>query len=101
MKMMHNYYAACLFHYDREYAVLALNHSILVCIDDKYRVKIGEQDAPVASAGRGRQAIVRSGMLLQAADHNSMKIGVLSLPLFWYVTSQMKLAARGTLGLRW
>jgi hypothetical protein len=53
-----------------------------VCIDVKYRVKIGELDAPEASAERGRQMIVCSGMLLQAAYHNFMKIRVLSHPLF-------------------
>lgn len=45
-----------------------------MCTDDKHRVKIGEPDAPLASVERGRQVIVRSGMLLQAADHNFMII---------------------------
>ena len=56
----------CLFCYERKYAVLVRSHSIFVCIDDKHRIKIGELDAHVASAerARGRQVIVRSGMLL-------------------------------------
>ena len=71
------HYAACLFRYDREYAILLRNHSIFVCIDDKHRVEIGEPGAPVASAERGRQVIVRSGMLLQAADHDFTKFSVI------------------------
>ena len=39
-----------------------------MCTDDKHWIKIGEPDAPVASAERGRQVIVYSGMLLQAAE---------------------------------
>ena len=54
--------AHCLFRYEREYAVLIRNHSTFACIDDKHRIKVGE---PVASAERGRQVIVRSGMKLQ------------------------------------
>ena len=48
--------------------VLVKSYSIFVCTDDKYRIKIGEPDAPVASAERGRQVIVYSGMLIQAAE---------------------------------
>ena len=36
--------------------------------DDKHWINIGELDAPVASAERGRQVIVYSGMLVQAAE---------------------------------
>ena len=66
------------FCYDREYAVLMISHSNFACIDDKHRVKIGEPDAPVASMERG-QVIVHSGMWLQAADHDFMKFGIISL----------------------
>ena len=62
------YYAACLFCYEREYSVLVKSHSIFAWTDDKHQIKIGEPDAPVASAERGRQIIVHSGMLVQAAE---------------------------------
>ena len=56
----HSHYA-CLFRYEREYAVLMRPYSIITCIDEKHRVKIGEPDAPVVSDERGRQVIVHSG----------------------------------------
>ena len=80
------HYAACLFCYEREYAVLMRSHSIFACIANKHRVKIGEPDAPVASAEQGGQLIVHSWGQLQAADHN-----------LCCVTYQMKLVAHGTL----
>lgn len=60
----HSHYATCLFQYERKYAVLMRPYSIITCIDEKHRVKIGEPDAPVASAERGRQVIVHSGRQL-------------------------------------
>ena len=71
------HYAACLFRYEREYTILLRNHSIFVCIDDKHRVKIGKPDAPVASVEGGRQVILRSGMLLQASDHDFTKFSII------------------------
>ena len=47
------HYAAYLFCYEREYAVLMRSHPNFACIDDKHGVKIGEPDAPVVSAERG------------------------------------------------
>ena len=42
------------------YSVLVKSHSIFVWTDDKHQIKIGEQDAPVASTERGRQVIVQA-----------------------------------------
>ena len=44
--------------YMREYAQLMRNVSVLVCVDDKHRVKEGKPSVPVAAAERGRQVIV-------------------------------------------
>ena len=52
-----------------------------MCIDDKYQVKIGELDAPVASAERGRQVIARSGMLLQATEDTKSLMTFVSIML--------------------
>ena len=57
-----------------KYAVLIRSHFIFVCINDKHWIKIGELDAPVASVERGRQIIVRSGMLLQATEDTIEKL---------------------------
>ena len=62
-----SHYAACLFRYEREYALLVRDHAIFVCIDDKHRIKVGEPDAPVSSAERGRHIIVHSGTSLQSS----------------------------------
>ena len=64
-----SHYAACLFRYEREYALLVKDHAIFACIDDKHWIKVGEPDAPVASAERGRQVIVHSGTSLESSDH--------------------------------
>eukprot|EP00731_Ephydatia_muelleri_P010010 Em0005g596a len=53
-----SHYAACIYRYQREYAVQMQQQCVFVCIDDKHRVKIGEPNCPVASAERGRQVIV-------------------------------------------
>ena len=92
------HYAACLFPYERKYAVLMRSHSNFACIDDKHRVKIGELDAPVASAEQGRQVIVHSGMQLQAADHEFMKFSIIP-SWFCCVTYQMKSVVHGTVTL--
>ena len=65
-----SHYAACLFRYEREYALLVKDHAIFACIDDKHWIKVGEPDAPVASAERGRQVIVHSGTSLESSDHD-------------------------------
>ena len=54
-----------------------ITYSTFVCIDDKHRVKIGEPDAPVAFAERGRQVIVHSRTRLEAADHDFMKFSII------------------------
>ena len=63
-----SHYTACLFRYEREYAVLMRRYSTFACIDDKHRIKIGEPGTPMASAERGRQVIVHSGTSLQQHD---------------------------------
>ena len=53
-----SHYCACIFRYMREYALMMRDVSVLVCVDDKHRVKVGEPSCPVAAAERGRQVIV-------------------------------------------
>ena len=67
----------CLFHYEREYAVLMRRYSTFTCIDDKHSVKIWELDASVATAERGRQVFVHSGTWLEAADHDFTKFSII------------------------
>ena len=51
--------AACIFWYMRQYAVLFCRLSVFACLDDKHKVKVGEQNYPVAAAERGRQVLVQ------------------------------------------
>ena len=46
------HYAACIFRYMREYAILFCRFSVLACLDDKHKVKVGEPGFPVAAAER-------------------------------------------------
>ena len=71
------HYAACIFRYEREYAVLMRENAVFACIDDKHRIKVGEPDFPVASAERGGQVIVPSGSQLLAGDHDFTKYSLI------------------------
>ena len=51
------HYAAALFRYQRELAVLLRDHSVFVSLDDKHRIKVGEPGFPVAAAERGRRVL--------------------------------------------
>ena len=72
-----SHYAACIYGYERAYAVLMRQHAVFLSIDDKHRVKIGEPDLPVASAERGRQVVVPVGSQLLAADHDFTKFSII------------------------
>ena len=90
-----SHYAACLFWYEREYAVLMRAYSTFVCIDDKHRVKIGEPDAPVAS-------LKEVGRLLFIQQHDWKLQTMISRslasnhPWCWYATYQKRCLARGS-----
>lgn len=52
------HYAACIFQYMREYAVLFRRFSVFACLDDiKHKVKVGEPNYLVAAAECGRQVL--------------------------------------------
>ena len=72
-----SHYAACLFRYQREFAVKLRNSAIFACVDDKHRVKVGEPSCPVASAERGRQVLVNSSTSFQVADHDFTRFSVI------------------------
>ena len=72
-----SHYAAALFRYQREYAVLFKDHSMFYCIDDKHRIKVGEPGFPVAAAERGRQVLQASGSRFLVGDHDFTKFGLI------------------------
>ncbi len=52
------HYAACIFRYEKQYAVLMRDYCAFYCLDDKHRIKIGEPECPVAAAERGRRVSI-------------------------------------------
>ena len=46
------------------------DHSLLVFVDDKHHLKIGEPGLPVAAVERGRRVIVGLNSNFQVADHD-------------------------------
>ena len=89
-----SHYAACIFRYQREFAVKLRNSAIFACVDDKHRVKIGEISCPVAAAEQGRQVIVNSGTSFQVADQTSHSLASFPLLLCW-LTSRRVCLDRG------
>ena len=77
-----SYYCACIFRYMREYALMMRDVSMLVCVDDKHHVKVGEPACPVAAAERGRQVIVHGGSAFQVADHDFTRFSIVPSVMF-------------------
>ena len=70
------HYAACIFRYMREYAILFHRFSVFACLDDKHKVKVGEPGFPVAAAERGRQVLVHSSTSFEVGDHDFTKSSI-------------------------
>ena len=64
------HYAAAIFRYMREYALMLHDVCAFVCLDDKHKIKIGEPSCPVAAAERGWRVSVRVGEFFTVADHD-------------------------------
>ena len=47
---------------------------LVICLDDKHRLKVGEPGFPVAAAERGRRVIAYLQEEFQVADHDSESI---------------------------
>ena len=71
-----SHYAACIFRYMREYAVMFQKYSTFVSLDDKHQIKVGHPDCPVAAAERGRQVLVHSSTSFQVADHDFTNMSI-------------------------
>ena len=72
-----SHYAACIFRYLREYCLLVKDHALFICVDDKHIIKVGEPQAPVAAAERGRQVLVPQGTSFRVLDHDFTKFGII------------------------
>ena len=70
------HYASALFRYLKEFAVRYRQHCLMVCMDDKHTVKVGEPNYPVAGAERGKQVLVTSSKTFAVADHDFTKFSL-------------------------
>ena len=64
------HYAAALFKYQRECAVLFRDDCAFLYLDDKHRVKVGEPGFPVAAAVRWRRVLVVRDSTFEVGDHD-------------------------------
>ena len=67
---MDEHYCAAIFRFLREYALQFRSESLLICLDDKHRIKCGEPGYPVAAAERGRRVIVSLNEEFHVGDHD-------------------------------
>ena len=91
------HYAAAMFRYMREYALMLRDVCGFVCLDDKHKIKIGEPSCPVAAAERGRRVSVRAGEFLTVADHDFTKFGMVPSEYFSMIYLK-KYLGRGIMG---
>ena len=72
-----SHYAAAIFRYQREYAIMLRDASLFICMDDKHRLKIGEPNYPVAAVERGRRVLVSRNQSFEVADHDFTKFSLI------------------------
>ena len=77
-----SHYAACIFRYIREYAIICHEFCNFICLDDKHRIKVGEPGVPVASVERGRQVLVSRHERMIVADHDFTKFSIIPSVIF-------------------
>ena len=76
------HYCAAIFRYLREYALQFRSESLLICLDDKHRIKCGEPGFPVAAAERGQRVIVSLNEEFQVGDHDFTRFSIIPSVMF-------------------
>ena len=85
------HYAACLFRYLREAAILHRDISTLVFLDDKHHIKVGEPGYPVAAVERGKSDLVGKDVALSVGDYDFTKFKLIpSVSLICEVPSSIE-----------
>ncbi len=64
-------YAATIYRFLKEFAIMHKPYVNLVFVDDKALVPLGEPGTPLASTSRSKSAVVHDGIPLVAADHDT------------------------------
>ncbi len=67
---MDAHYASAVFRYQCEMAVQLKEYSNFVCLDDDYRIMVGEPNFPIAAAKRRRRVLVSHGTTFEVYDHD-------------------------------
>ena len=76
------HYAAATFRFIREYALMVREYCLLICLNDKHKIKVGETGCPVATAERGRRVLVRGDEVFAVCDHDFMKFFLIHSVIF-------------------
>lgn len=76
------HYEAATFRYIREYALMVREYCLLICLDDKHKIKVGEPGCPVATAERGRRVPVRGDEVFAVCDHDFTKFSLIPSVIF-------------------
>ena len=76
------HYCAAIFRYVREYALLFKSQSLLIGLDDKHRLKVGEPNFPVVAAEMGHRVIVSLQEESQVGDHDFTRFSIIHCVIF-------------------
>ncbi|KAI8484568.1 hypothetical protein Bbelb_376750 [Branchiostoma belcheri] len=68
------HYAAAVFRYFREFAVMFRQSCSVVFLDDKHAIKVGEPGFPVAAVDRGKSVLVAKNTTFAVPDHDFTKL---------------------------
>ena len=79
---MDSHYAACLYRYMREYAILVREFCLFISIDDKHKIPVGEPNFPIAAVERGKRVPVRNDEVLMVGDHDFNKFSLIPSVVF-------------------
>ncbi|XP_071953699.1 uncharacterized protein [Antedon mediterranea] len=67
------HYASAIFRYQKEMAVKLREHSEMLCVDDKHKIKVGEPGHPVAAVERGKKVLIGLNQSFEVSDHDFTK----------------------------
>ena len=70
------HYAATILRYFHEFALQYRDVSVMACLDDKHKIKVGEPKFPVAAVERGKRVLVKVGASFEVGDHDFTKFSL-------------------------
>ena len=64
------HYCAALFRYLKSFAVKYRDNAVMICMDDKNHIAIGEPGTPLAAVNRGKKVVVSKNVQFSCSDHD-------------------------------